>query len=80
MTEDSNSTPDFEINEDGFYVATRALLLRRGFCCGNGCQNCPYPLDLTQPLVCRINPYSHASTINSEAEIDLDTPGEEVVM
>ena len=40
--------PDFELNEDGLFVATREFLLRRGHCCGNGCRNCPYrgtPLD-----------------------------------
>lgn len=39
---------DFERNADGLYVATRQFLLRRGFCCGCGCRNCPYvgtPLD-----------------------------------
>ena len=30
------------MNEDGLMVATRAFLLRRGYCCGNGCLNCPY--------------------------------------
>ncbi|HLZ69935.1 MAG TPA: DUF5522 domain-containing protein [Dehalococcoidia bacterium] len=34
--------PDFELNEDGLMVATRDFLLRRGFCCGCGCRNCPY--------------------------------------
>lgn len=33
---------DFEQNEDGLWVATRAFLLRRGYCCGCGCRNCPY--------------------------------------
>gem|GEM_PF-2275849 len=39
---------DWEIDENGLWVATRAFLLRRGYCCGNGCRNCPYagtPLD-----------------------------------
>ena len=38
----TGATPDFEMNEDGLMVATRAFLLRRGYCCGNGCLNCPY--------------------------------------
>jgi hypothetical protein len=33
---------DFEVNEQGLYVATRQFLLRRGYCCGCGCRNCPY--------------------------------------
>ncbi len=44
--------PDFELNEDGLLVATREFLLRRGFCCGCGCRNCPYlgtPLDRRPP-------------------------------
>ncbi|MHB8576287.1 MAG: DUF5522 domain-containing protein [Dehalococcoidia bacterium] len=38
---ESNS-PDFVMGADGLMVATRAFLLRRGYCCGNGCRNCPY--------------------------------------
>ncbi|WP_145236647.1 DUF5522 domain-containing protein [Urbifossiella limnaea] len=29
--------------EHGRWVFTAAFLLRRGYCCGNGCRNCPYP-------------------------------------
>lgn len=32
---------DFYV-EDGSYVFTAQYLLRRGFCCGNGCRHCPY--------------------------------------
>ena len=39
---DPGATSDFEMNEDGLMVATEAFLLRRGYCCGNGCLNCPY--------------------------------------
>lgn len=28
--------------ENGFYVFTAEFLLRRGYCCGNGCRHCPY--------------------------------------
>ncbi|HEY0006461.1 MAG TPA: DUF5522 domain-containing protein [Pyrinomonadaceae bacterium] len=28
--------------EDGFIVFTAHFLLRRGFCCRNGCRHCPY--------------------------------------
>ncbi len=37
----TNST-DWEIDSNGFYVATRSFLVRRGFCCANQCRNCPY--------------------------------------
>ncbi len=32
---------DFYI-ENGLYVFTEAFLLKRGYCCGNGCRHCPY--------------------------------------
>ena len=28
--------------ENGFYVFTEKFLLKRGFCCKNGCRHCPY--------------------------------------
>ena len=33
---------DYEINEEGFLVWSRDYLLKRGYCCGSGCRNCPY--------------------------------------
>ena len=33
---------EFYINDSGFYVFTEAYLLKRGYCCGNGCLHCPY--------------------------------------
>ncbi len=33
---------DWEITEQGLYIATRGFLLRRGYCCANQCRNCPY--------------------------------------
>lgn len=33
---------DFYINEKGLMVLTREYLLRRGYCCSNGCLHCPY--------------------------------------
>lgn len=33
---------DYIINELGQLVFTSLYLLKRGFCCGNGCLNCPY--------------------------------------
>jgi len=29
-------------NEGGSTALTREYLLSRGYCCGNGCMNCPY--------------------------------------
>jgi len=33
---------DYYFNSDGFVVLTSKYLLERGYCCGNGCKNCPY--------------------------------------
>lgn len=33
---------DWEITDEGLYIATRGFLIRRGYCCGNRCRNCPY--------------------------------------
>jgi hypothetical protein len=32
----------FYIEENGMLVFTEKFLLDRGFCCNNGCRNCPY--------------------------------------
>jgi hypothetical protein len=29
--------------ENGLMVLTSSFLLNRGYCCGSGCRNCPYP-------------------------------------
>ena len=29
-------------NSSGLIVFTAEYLLQRGYCCGNGCKNCPY--------------------------------------
>lgn len=29
--------------ENGLMVMTAEYLLRRGYCCENGCRHCPYP-------------------------------------
>ena len=33
---------DYYILPNGLLVFTASYLLRRGYCCGNGCLNCPY--------------------------------------
>jgi hypothetical protein len=38
---DKHKEPDFYI-ENGNYVFTAAFLLKRGYCCNNGCRHCPY--------------------------------------
>jgi hypothetical protein len=36
---------DFVFLPDGRLVFTASYLSARGFCCGNGCLNCPYEYD-----------------------------------
>jgi hypothetical protein len=31
--------------ENGFMVFTTQFLLKRGYCCRNGCRHCPYTLN-----------------------------------
>jgi len=33
---------DFYFNEQGLLVMTEHYLLKRGYCCENGCKHCPY--------------------------------------
>ena len=33
---------DFYFDESGLMVFTEEYHLTRGYCCGNGCHNCPY--------------------------------------
>lgn len=33
---------DYYFNEQGLMVLTAHFLLKRGYCCGNGCLHCPY--------------------------------------
>lgn len=33
---------DYYFNEEGRMVLTEAYLLKRGYCCENGCRHCPY--------------------------------------
>lgn len=33
---------DFIISKQGYRIMTEKFLRERGYCCGNGCLNCPY--------------------------------------
>lgn len=33
---------DYYFNDEGLMVLTETYLLKRGYCCENGCLNCPY--------------------------------------
>ena len=55
MTEDKNDSrlekdADYYYNSNGLIILTREYLLNRGYCCGNGCTNCPYNYkNVTEP-------------------------------
>ena len=36
---------DYYLSEEGFLVFTEKYLLKRGYCCKNGCKHCPYGFD-----------------------------------
>lgn len=36
---------EFYYDSSGFVVFTEKYLLKRGFCCKNGCRHCPYGFD-----------------------------------
>ncbi|MEZ4750265.1 MAG: DUF5522 domain-containing protein [Bdellovibrionota bacterium] len=42
MAEDTQEGEDYYLNDDGLLVFTAAYLLKRGYCCRNGCRHCPY--------------------------------------
>lgn len=37
---------DFYYTADGYKVFTAQYLLKRGYCCKNGCKHCPYGFNL----------------------------------
>jgi len=42
---------DFYLSEDGYKVFTKKYLLKRGYCCLNGCKHCPYGFDKKTGLI-----------------------------
>ena len=48
-------TADYYFLPDGRLVFTSTYLLKRGYCCGNGCLNCPYDYEkVNEPLKSRL--------------------------
>ena len=33
---------DFYLSPEGYRVMTESYLVKRGYCCANGCRHCPY--------------------------------------
>ena len=46
---------DFYFSEDGYKVYTEKYLLKRGYCCQNGCKHCPYGFDKKTGLIKKPN-------------------------
>lgn len=42
---------DFYFDPSGFIVFTEAYLLKRGYCCKNGCRHCPYGFDKKSGMI-----------------------------
>ena len=38
----ASKTEDYYLDEQGRLVFTEHYLLKRGYCCQNGCRHCPY--------------------------------------
>jgi hypothetical protein len=36
---------DYYYSDQGYLVFTEKYLLKRGYCCQNGCKHCPYGFD-----------------------------------
>jgi hypothetical protein len=33
---------DYYLTKEGYRVMTESYLVKRGYCCANGCRHCPY--------------------------------------
>lgn len=33
---------DYYLSKEGYRVMTESYLVKRGYCCANGCRHCPY--------------------------------------
>lgn len=42
LLQKDKSLVDYYINSQGFMVFTKEYHLKRGYCCKNKCQNCPF--------------------------------------
>jgi len=51
MHNDTNklTSEDYYTNDQGYRVFTEKYLLKRGYCCTNGCKHCPYGFDKKKP-------------------------------
>ncbi|MHA7112180.1 DUF5522 domain-containing protein [Sunxiuqinia elliptica] len=40
--DDSVEGEDYYLTKEGYRVMTESYLVKRGYCCANGCRHCPY--------------------------------------
>jgi hypothetical protein len=40
--DDSVEGEDYYLSKEGYRVMTESYLVKRGYCCSNGCRHCPY--------------------------------------
>ena len=63
--------------EDGKVVLTADYLLRRGFCCGNLCRNCPYGEEIQRAASgMRPEKYGGVGHVPSPPDSNSDVPPE----
>lgn len=49
-----NLEPDhFYYSAEGYIVFTEKYLLKRGYCCQNGCKHCPYGFDKSKGRIAK---------------------------
>lgn len=53
---------DFYFDEDGLLVFMAKYLLKRNYCCGNGCRHCPYDYENV------VQPEKKAELLNKQKE------------
>lgn len=54
---------DFYYNEDRLMVLTEKFHLEKGFCCGNGCEHCPFDyINVDEPPRTRLRNIKNSST------------------
>jgi len=52
-TPENQEEADFYYTPEGYKVFTENYLLKRGYCCQNGCRHCPYGFDKSKGRIVR---------------------------
>ncbi len=65
---------DFYFNDEGLMVLTKEFLLKRGFCCQSGCENCPYGIkNRIDPTL----PIEYQTCMEDQSHYEYDDDGDE---